>query len=181
MKDHYYYIAWSLVIIGWGINIWNSNRIARRSDIRSICERSIKYLDELHHTAQAIWKDNTSDEDSADMKISLQLSIIEIITRQANTFDKIVILKPKTIANLRDKLLADLSPSNPENFISDRLNEIDFLLLLAIEDVETNYHKIYAASSFKNRIIKYSAAFGALFATATLYLTYKLAGVLTRQ
>lgn len=171
-----------LIFFGWLVLIWNSNRIATRSDIRSSCNKVLEQLEGIKEKSSLLWNDREADELTADRSINGALSILELLTEEAKKHYGHTIIESRTIALLRDELPEGLSYENSKDFKDKKILEIDDNIYDAIVEVEKNYHQMFTKNGFWKASAgvfkKYSGFAGAATGFISIFFAYQVGRLL---
>lgn len=173
--DTKYIVTWILVIAGWALLIWNSNRISRRAEIRSICDRLMhhlfdfkseftKCLDQEEFSPKTCTKGldpRDLEEKVKDYSFNLESRIIlhctlaELLNSHLGKLTELKPISDELFAKLRDDCLSEyesmLKNTKPQMVVEGRVkveNLINDYIASAVEDVEEIYIKHYAKTGF---------------------------------
>ncbi|MGC9458921.1 hypothetical protein [Vibrio genomosp. F10] len=135
------WLAPLLTIVGWGFLLFNADRIATRTEARSLCDKCvdkleelIKYVNEQHLTTQK----NQDDEYNFQEKVNIYLFSVETKTKYLKARTSYTFLEPKKLASLR-RLSSDPIKSDDIIELSREL----------IESIEVQYSNYFAGGWFK--------------------------------
>lgn len=143
-------IGWTLIIIGWAIIIWNSNRIAKRSEVRGICNKIISILEDLQSYINTLTS-NQEDPLSAELNIASKITNLEIHNKQIMHVTATSAINNQLLSQLRDinteQLCESCSPADEHASATELISD-------CIETTERNYQLIYLQTRFWKNLIR---------------------------
>lgn len=180
MNSHSY-VTGILVVCGWLFLIWNSNRIARRSEIRSACDRLIGHLfdfkdeyftsiesGEFKPCASDYKADPVATKEKCDQlvvhlesRISLHSTLAEQLNEHIGSMTGVRPVPQDLFVELNDGCLsnyADMFHKGCENdILSVKLciqRTVNDYITCAVSEVEKTYIRHYAKTAFFKSIKK---------------------------
>lgn len=146
-------ISWVFTLGGWGILIWNSNRIANRNETRSLCDRMVLYIQELRNVTHALWSDPIRSEAQVDLTISTSISLIELLDIVLSDCTNTKFIKTEKYSSMRLRFsdgYLDFMSSRDEKILCEKLRFIDEECNDAIHSIEDTYIDLYIKRGFIN-------------------------------
>lgn len=169
-----------LISAGWAILIWNSNRIAKRGDIRSSCNRAIDLLINAKEAVHEFWLEDESDELISESKVSSFLSMLELINNKSKDHFKRSIISTDTVEKLRNQLTEGFEAADRSQGVARRLSHADDLIFLAVDEIESSYHQIYEDNAFWRGLLRYYVFWGLVAGAVAIYVAVQLGSVLSQ-
>ncbi|EHR6401697.1 hypothetical protein KUK74_002687 [Vibrio parahaemolyticus] len=135
------WLAPLLTIVGWGFLLFNADRIATRTEARSLCDKCVDKLEELikYVNEQLLATQAEQDNDyNFQEKVNIYLFSVETKTKYLKERTSYTFLEPKVLATLRS---LSLDGSKSEEIIE--------LSRELIESIEVQYSNYFAGGWFK--------------------------------
>lgn len=188
--------TWLLVILGWLLVVWNSNRIAGRSEARKICDQVIAQLNGLRDEISKFLNEShdaypqTLPEDVilyAESRLTSYISFAEFLSQQLRAVSYIEPLSPTIFSRLREDFMHDLelfmASSRADSLLQKAkiLNSLNDTLLISAEHIEKEYKTHYTdmgvikslGRTLGDFISRYPRSVGLLIAAMALIGAYR--------
>ncbi|QPB84992.1 hypothetical protein CWC22_019175 [Pseudoalteromonas rubra] len=148
------YISPLLIVIGWLVIFWNANRTAKRSEIRSLCDKCIDIIEKLYESIQSTEDTNNTLE----TRVVHTISLLELKGKHLQAKSNIIFFDSSKFAKIKS--------------LSDKLeekDEIQELLLDIVEDIESKFNEIYATTNMLRKHSYFITTFLWITAVLSLY------------
>ncbi|MDO6747175.1 hypothetical protein [Gilvimarinus sp. 1_MG-2023] len=198
------YVTWALIIIGWMFLVWNSNRIARRSEARGICDRLITHLYEFRTEHRDLLESESfnpnkirerySQEDLEDKyaehsillenKLVIHTSLAETLNTHMSKIkgvklipDKYFLLMRADVLDMYDEMLLAENDLKLTDLRCQTELMINGIIVDAVSNIENIYLTVYS-KRFRDMIASFFSRrpffLGAVIATVSIYASYKM-------
>lgn len=148
------YISPLLIVIGWLVIFLNANRTAKRSEIRSLCDKCIDIIEKLYESIQSTEDTNNTLE----TRVVHTISLLELKGKHLQAKSNIIFFDSSKFAKIKS--------------LSDKLekkDEIQELLLDIVEDIESKFNEIYATTNMLRKHSYFITTFLWITAVLSLY------------
>ncbi|MEI4550536.1 hypothetical protein [Pseudoalteromonas spongiae] len=142
-KDLVAFLSPALVILGWWVVFLNTNRTAKRSEVRNLCDKCVESLAKLDDTLHKEFSKKATEGDISSVydlesAVVSVLALLEIRTRLLEKKTGVSFISEQSIYELKRK------SGNQDN-----VDEIRDDILDIIEELEEKYNDHYTLSRWR--------------------------------